>query len=223
MANDTLKKTGKPNKQVDYIVLELAEGGELFDFVCNSGHFSETVAKTYFIQMMDALKYMHTAGICHRDLKPENIMLDSNFNIKIADFGFAAPTIGKDKSGQLHTLLGTQSYMAPEIHLERPYSGQSVDLFACAIILFIMLTQRPPFNEAHPNDPHYKMLAAGRKDMFWKAHMDADPDQAGLFKDDFMDLFTKMTMLNPKHRLTIDQIIAHPWMKGPTATQAEIK
>lgn len=57
--------------------------------------------------MIDALKYMHTAGICHRDLKPENIMLDHNFNIKIADFGFAAPIIGRDKSGKLHTQLGT--------------------------------------------------------------------------------------------------------------------
>ncbi len=98
-----MRKAGKPNKQVDYIVLELAEGGELFDFVCNSGRFTEPVARTYFTQMLDALKYMHTAGICHRDLKPENIMLDHNFNIKIADFGFAAPTIGRDKSGQLHT------------------------------------------------------------------------------------------------------------------------
>lgn len=52
---------------------------------------------------MDALKYMHTGGVCHRDLKPENIMLDSGFNLKIADFGFAAPTAGRDKSGMLHT------------------------------------------------------------------------------------------------------------------------
>lgn len=94
--------------------------------------------------------------------------------------------------------------MAPEIHLDRPYSGQSVDLFAAAIILFIMLTQRPPFNEANPYDPHYKLLAAGRKDLFWKAHIEADPTQANLFSTDFMDLFTKMTVLNPKHRLTID-------------------
>lgn len=86
-----------------------------------------------------------------------------------------------------------------------------------------MLTQRPPFNEANPSDPHYKLLAAGRKDLFWKAHIEADLNQANRFSADFMDLFTKMTMLNPKHRLTIDQIKAHPWMKGQLATVGDIK
>lgn len=66
---------------------------------------------------------MHANGVCHRDLKPENIMLDEKFNLKVADFGFAAPTAGRDKSGMLHTQLGTQSYMAPEIHLGKAYSG----------------------------------------------------------------------------------------------------
>jgi len=91
MGKDTLKNEKKA-KVVDYIVLELAQGGELFDFVANSGRFSEKVARTYFNQFMDALKYMHTAGYAHRDLKPENIMLDADFNLKVADFGFAAST-----------------------------------------------------------------------------------------------------------------------------------
>jgi serine/threonine protein kinase len=98
---------------------------------------------------------MHKHGVCHRDLKPENIMLDEKFNLKVADFGFAAPTAGRDKNGYLTTQLGTQAYMAPEIHLGKAYQGPVVDLFAAAIILFIMLTQRPPFQSADPKDPHY--------------------------------------------------------------------
>jgi len=77
-------------------------------------------------------------------------MLDSNFNLKVADFGFSAALRGKDGSGLLKTYLGTQSYMAPEIHLGKSYSGASVDLFAAAIILFIMVTKRPPFYSANP-------------------------------------------------------------------------
>lgn len=140
----------KGNKTVDYLVLELVNGGDLFDFVANSGRFSEDVARYYMNQLMDALDYMHKNNCAHRDLKPENIMLDSEFNLKVADFGFAAPVTGRDGSGFLHTQLGTQSYMAPEIHLAKPYTGPGVDLFASAIILFVMLSQRPPFNCPNP-------------------------------------------------------------------------
>ena len=99
---------------------------------------------------MEGLGYLHSSGFAHRDLKPENLMLDNNFNLKIADFGFAAPAQGRDGSGMLETQLGTASYMAPEIHLGKSYSGPSVDLFASAIILFVILTQRPPFSSANP-------------------------------------------------------------------------
>ena len=105
--------------------------------------------------MMDALKYSHDRGICHRDLKPENIMLDKNYNVKVADFGFAAPTQGRDGSGLLETQLGTVSYMAPEIHRGDKYDGKAVDVFAAAIILFVILTQRPPFEVGRDDNVHY--------------------------------------------------------------------
>lgn len=224
MGQELMTRERKSSKVVDYIVLELATGGELFDFIANSGRFSEKIARTYFHQMIDALSYMHNAGYAHRDLKPENIMLDSTFNIKIADFGFAASLKGKDGSGQLHTQLGTCSYMAPEIHLGKHYSGSSVDLFASAIILFIMVTQRPPFSTANPKDPHYAYLAGKRSDLFWKAHKNAETaGEPEVFTKDFMDFFEQMVQLNPKHRLSASQILSHPWMKGAKATSAEIK
>ena len=93
--------------------------------------------------------------------------MDNNYNLKIADFGFAAPLKGKDGSGILDTVLGTFSYMAPELHLEQSYSGSAVDLFASAIILFLMMTYRPPFKGAHPKDAHYRLLATGKTNLFW--------------------------------------------------------
>ena len=101
---------------MSYIVLELALGGELFDFIAISGKFDEPLARYYFKQFMDGLSYCHQAGVSHRDLKPENLLLDNQFMLKIADFGFAAPVQGKDGSGTTSTKLGTITYMAPEIH-----------------------------------------------------------------------------------------------------------
>jgi len=73
--------------------------------------------------MLSAMHALHSKGVTHRDLKPENVLIDSEYNMRIADFGFAAPTEGRDGSGQLRTMLGTESYMAPEIHARQPYNG----------------------------------------------------------------------------------------------------
>lgn len=114
------------------------------------------------------MEYVHRRGITHRDLKPENLLFDSNFNLKIADFGFAAPMSGRDGSYNLKTVLGTFGYMAPEIILRQPYHGDCVDLFAAAVILFIMVARHPPFNKADPRDDNfYKKIVGNRPDLFW--------------------------------------------------------
>ena len=171
---------------------------------------------------MSGLKYCHDQGLVHRDLKPENIMLDKNYNVKIADFGFAAPVEGRDGSGMLETQLGTISYMAPEIHKGEKYDGKQVDIFAAAIILFVILTQRPPFSSANPKDPHYRLIAANHAEVFWQAHAEAE-DGNDIYSAEFKDMFEKMLALNPGQRPTIDEVLAHPWMQGPTPSAEEIR
>jgi len=97
-------------------VIEYCEGGELFDYV-EIGGFSEIVARTYFHQLLEGLDYLHKNGVAHRDLKPENLLFDKDMNLKIADFGFSASIDGRDGSGKMKTVLGTEGYMAPEIIL----------------------------------------------------------------------------------------------------------
>lgn len=80
---------GGKSKQSAFLALELCDGGELFDFLAETGNFSEKVSLYYFKQMVGAMEHMHEKGFAHRDMKPENCMLDREFNLKIADFGFA--------------------------------------------------------------------------------------------------------------------------------------
>ena len=217
-----VEKPLKAKKEpVIYIVLELATGGELFDYVAMTGRFSEKISRFYFHQLIEGLDYVHSQGVTHRDLKPENVLFDQFFNLKIADFGFAAPITGKDGSGYCKTKLGTESYMAPEIHLRKPYTGASVDLFACGIILFIMFTQHPPFTKATPEDPFYKLLCANRADLFWKAHSKNKPNGEAFFSEEFKHLITMMLQLNPSHRLTMAQVKAHPWYTGTQIATVE--
>lgn len=101
--NSGVQQSSKGQKKVKYIVLELVSGGELFDFIALGGPLTEETARVYFGQILAGLGYMHENGFVHRDLKPENIMLDRSFNVKIADFGFAAPAEGRDGRGMLET------------------------------------------------------------------------------------------------------------------------
>jgi serine/threonine protein kinase len=165
---------------------------------------------------------MHQQGFAHRDLKPENLLLDKDFTLKITDMGFAAPLAGRDGSGKLQTQLGTASYMAPEIHLGREYEGDRVDLFAAAIILFVILTQRPPFTSANPQDPHYRLIAAGRAELFWQAHAEAEQG-TDIYSAEFKDLFQKMMTLNPAQRPTTAEVLQHPWMTGAVPSYDQIK
>lgn len=120
---DYVKPSG--TKSVSYIALEIAEKGELFDFIANTGSFSEEVARYYFKQLCSGLDDCHAVGVSHRDMKAENCFMDENYNLKIGDFGFAASQTGgkADGNGLFSTLLGTPGYMAPEIHLEQKYNG----------------------------------------------------------------------------------------------------
>jgi len=216
-----VKPSGK-SKEVQYIVLELALGGELFDFVSISGRFEEPLARYYFKEFMSGVQYCHANGVAHRDLKPENLLLDHQFTLKIADFGFAGPINGRDGSGTLTTKLGTANYMAPEIHLQQPYKGEQVDIFSSAIILFIMVAQHPPFTAAIPSDPFYRCLASKRSDIFWRTHCKSKPEQEKFFSEEFKDLIEKMLKLEPADRPSLQDILSHPWMTGPEPSKEEI-
>ncbi|KAK6864921.1 hypothetical protein PG995_001449 [Apiospora arundinis] len=150
-----------------YLVLELCPNGSLMDMVKRRKGLTEPEVRYYSVQIAGAIKYMHAKGIIHRDLKMGNIFLDKYMNAKIGDFGLAALLVtGKDmQTIRRTTLCGTPNYIAPEI-LEKGRKGHDhmVDIWSLGIIMFAMLTSKPPF-QSSTTDEIYRR--ARNRDYEW--------------------------------------------------------
>lgn len=194
-------KSGK-SKQVIVIVLELATGGELFDFMMYTGCFSESIARVYFQQLVFGLEECHAKGVYHRDIKPENLLLDENFALKIADFGLSG--LREDANGaiaELYTQCGTRSYMSPEVLSCLPYEGEPADVWSAGVVLFIMLAGFPPFQMATQQDWWFRACAAKQHDAFWAAH-----GRSATFSPGAMSLMSRIFTVNPQERITLGEI-----------------
>ncbi|KAJ1354649.1 hypothetical protein KIN20_011642 [Parelaphostrongylus tenuis] len=123
-----------------YIILEFAEGGQLYERMKKKGKLEEPEAAKYVRQLADALSYCHVRRVIHRDIKPENILLDRKGNAKIADFGWAV--VASDSRRE--TLCGTLDYLPPEM-INGETHDHTVDNWAIGILLHEMLVGRPPF------------------------------------------------------------------------------
>jgi len=209
------KKSGK-KQNIILVVLELATGGELFEFLSYTGFFEESIARTYFHQLMDGVEFCHAKGVVHRDLKPENLLLDDQFNLKLADFGFSNILCSAHKL--MFTECGTPGYMAPEmIRNPKGYEGTKADIWACGVILFIMLAGFPPFQKPDLSDWWFNKLANGKHALFWQAH-----SRSAYFSDQTKDFINKILHPDPEKRISIADMKKHPWWKGATITHAAL-
>lgn len=193
--------------EVLYIVLELVEGGELFDKVVSLSQYDEPTAKLLFYQMVLACKYLHDQGITHRDLKPENILLstdDKETLIKITDFGLSKFV---DAGSLMQTFCGTPTYLAPEI-LVTAGTGtytKAIDAWSLGVILFICLAGYPPFSDERKDMDLPKQIMGGHytfPKQYWKG-----------VSDDAIDLIKKMMTVDAKKRITLADALQHPWFK----------
>jgi len=138
------------HEQKVYVIMELCQGGELFDRIAECGGLEEADARRYFVQILLALRHCHQNRIYHRDLKPENILLDEEDNAKVADFGLAAvfKDVRSDASFLQHTKVGSVMYAAPEVLTSTAstgYDASCADMWSLGIILFSMLSGTLPF------------------------------------------------------------------------------
>lgn len=213
-ANFPEGEEGDPEEDLEdtvALVLELATGGELFNYLMHTGPFDEHMARTYFRQLIEGLKYCHSQGVTHRDIKAENLLLDGSFNLKIADFGLSAKhETAEGAAQQLKTTCGTPGYMAPEILKGGRYSGPETDIWSAGILLFIMLSGFPPLQRAQKGDWWYDRIRHNQMSYFWGAHLKNAPS----FPKGAQALLNKIFVADPAQRATIAQIEQDAWYKG---------
>ncbi|KAK2956557.1 putative CBL-interacting protein kinase 23 [Blattamonas nauphoetae] len=179
-----------------FIVLEYANGGELFQKIASSTRFDEQTSRFYFQQLIRGVHFCHQNGICHRDLKPENLLLDDAGVLKITDFGLCA--LSDAENVLLKTQCGTPHYTAPEILQGGQYEGKQADVWSCGIILFVMMAGYLPFEESNTLEL-FKVIK--------KAQFQYPP----FFPDGPRDLINKILVSDPNKRCTMEEILSDPW------------
>ncbi|RLN50831.1 hypothetical protein BBJ29_003562 [Phytophthora kernoviae] len=204
-----------PGKKLDYdyvaMVTEFAPNGDLFELLDIKGALPEVLVKVYASQLLHALAACHASGVVHRDVKPENLLLSADFQLKLCDFGVAAMIPEGESDVVSQDESGTMMYMAPEVRARRPYRCTPVDVWSTGVVLFILVTGLPPFNEAQQGDVWYNCLLKGDLKNFWARQ----PDEVKCrMTYGARDLISKMLTVNPEQRITVTQALQHPWLQG---------
>ena len=178
-----------------FLVMEYCPHGDLRHFINRTGALSEAHAREFLGHLVLGVKRMHRMNLIHRDLKLENLLIDSKFRLKIADFGCARRQIGKN----LHTVTGSYAYGAPELFRGEQYDGRKTDVWSMGVILHAMLVGRLPFRDSG----HLRQLLRERmQPLQLPPHLSAE----------CCDLVRAMLTYDPARRISLDDVLSHPWM-----------
>uniref|UniRef100_A0A8C9W7I4 Maternal embryonic leucine zipper kinase n=1 Tax=Scleropages formosus TaxID=113540 RepID=A0A8C9W7I4_SCLFO len=184
-----------------FMVLEYCPGGELFDYIIAKDRLSEEETRVFFRQIVSALAYVHSQGYAHRDLKPENLLIDEDHNLKLIDFGLCA----KPKGGlgyELKTCCGSPAYAAPELIQGKAYIGSEADVWSMGVLLFALLCGYLPFDDDNCMALYRKIMRGNYDIPHW-------------LSTGSILLLNQMLQVEPKLRITVRQLLGHPWvMKG---------
>ena len=203
------------------IIMEYINGGNLFSFVKKRRKLSEKISKFLFRQIILGIQHIHSKKIVHRDIKLENILIDLNNKIKICDFGIGIMLESEDEL--IHDQCGTPMYMAPEIILNSKkggYKGFPVDIWSAGIALYIMLSGTLPFSyknnrEKNEGDISGNGISLSNNNNYELQYsiINKNPKKIKKISPEARDLLNGLLNKDPTKRLTIDEILNHPWLK----------
>ncbi len=183
-----------------YFVMELADGGELFDKIIAEQAFPDEVARKYFQQLISAIYYCHSNNIAHRDLKVENLLLDHEGKLKICDFSVStSKTLAAEESEIWQQAAGTTNYMCPELFRD-PQSADPFrsDLYAAGVILYFMLVGELPFDGCDEEETEHRIING-----------DYDPERIANIHA--RELVMSMLEMDPKKRATVEDVMLNEW------------
>ena len=181
-----------------YLVLDLCEGGELYDYLIVNDKVSERTAATIFKQIVTAIKYSHDHNIAHRDIKLQNILITQFPLVKVCDFGLCG--FMKNDNELFSSFCGSTQYLAPECLKREDYDGKKSDIWSMGIVLYTMLVGKPPWEGTSLPLLLKKMLTE---------KIEFPPT----ISKECKNLLSIMLATNPLQRATMDEIVNHPWLK----------
>jgi serine/threonine protein kinase len=181
-----------------YVVMELAKGGELMDYITARGKLSEKESRRYFRQIVSAMAHIHSANIVHRDLKLENILISEENECLISDFGLGRTWDGGENT-KLKTFCGTPNYASIELVTGTPYTGTKSDIWAMGVILYVMTAGKRPFKGSNAQ-------------LLYKKIMTLDYEIPIHFSDELEDLIQSIFVKDPTKRIDMEGIRNHPWL-----------
>lgn len=188
-----------------YLILDLCQGGELFDHVVEQGPYSTKLANELVQELVHAIKILHENNIVHRDLKPENCLLTSTEDdaiLKVADFGLSAI---KGDFGLVTGKHGTMEYRAPEVQVNGIYTD-AVDIWSLGIIVYIILSGY------HPFDPSGDASREAIQSRVKKGNFNFDDPVWENISKEAKDLVCRMICVDPALRIKMQEILEHPWI-----------
>lgn len=179
-----------------YLLLEYAENGTLYAYLNNMRILPVKLITKIFVQVIQAIQYIHDKGFLHRDIKPENILLDSDNNAKLSDFGLC---VEETNMAERTTADGTYEYMSPE-SLRKELQGKECDIWALGVLLYELFHNKAPY----PGTSTAEIQAAMEKEIDFLSHVPSDA----------RDLIYKILMKDPRQRISLADMLEHPFVKS---------
>jgi len=184
-----------------YLVLELADGGNLLDMVLRRA-CQEHETALMMRSVLLAIAHCHDRGVLHRDMKPENLLISKDLSsVKLSDFGLATVLV-KDQTAS--TTVGTRAYLSPEMILKEPYT-QAVDMWSIGCVTYVLLCGYHPFSD-DTDTPLYIQIVTGQ----WEFH----EHMWSSITDGAKDFVSELLVLDPNSRMTARQALRHPWIRA---------